>query len=79
MVLVEAKVIDPTHLELLRPIATAQEGFLSVTIAGAGEEDAGRDQWLAASAGTLEAAYGESEPKYSAASIRETNPDYRFA
>jgi hypothetical protein len=31
---------------------------------------------IAASAASLQAAYGESEPDYSASMVRENNPDY---
>lgn len=77
MVLVEAKVIDSTHLELMRPIIAVRGGIVSLTLAESGEEDPERDRWLAASSAALGAAYGESEPDYPPSLIRQTNPDYR--
>ena len=65
MVFVEAKVIDSTHLELSRPIGSAQGRTVVVSIAEAGEADAERRQWHAVSAAALGAAYGQSEPDYS--------------
>ncbi|MGO8703245.1 MAG: hypothetical protein ACLQVA_05455 [Candidatus Brocadiia bacterium] len=76
MVLVEAKVLDSTHLELSKPIAAAQGRTVLVSVAERGEKDVDRQQWLAASAAALQAAYGESEPDYPASAVRESNPDY---
>ena len=77
MVLVEAKVVDSTHLELSRPIAARQGLTVFVSVAEPREKDAERQQWLAASASSLQAAYGESEPDYSPSMVRESNPDYQ--
>ena len=76
MVLVQAKVVDSTHLELSRPIAAPQGGTVFVSVAELAEKDAERQQWLAASTASLQAAYGESEPQYSPSMLRESNPDY---
>lgn len=76
MVLVEAKVVDSTHLELLRPIGADQGRTVFVSVAESLERDVERQQWLAASCETLRAAYGESEPDYTPSMVRESNPDY---
>ena len=76
MVLVKATVVDSTHLELSKPIATPKGLTVFVSVAEARDEDAERQQWLAASAEALHAAYGESEPDYSAFMVKESNPDY---
>ncbi len=76
MVLVEAKVVDSTHLELSKPIAARQGLTVFVSVVESGQKDAERQQWLAASAASLQAAYGESEPDYSASMVKENNPDY---
>ena len=76
MVLVAAKVLDSTHLELSKPIAARQGMTVFVSVAEGSERDSERQQWLAASASSLQAAYGESEPEYSASMVREPNPDY---
>ena len=76
MVLVEAKVVDSTHLELSRPIPAAKGRTVLVSVAEAGEHDADRQQWLAVSAASLHSAYGEREPEYAPSVVRERNPDY---
>jgi hypothetical protein len=76
MVVIKAKVIDATHLELSRPIAVPDGGTVLVSVAGSGEEDDDRLQWLAASAEALGSAYGESEPVYAPSMVRESNPEY---
>jgi hypothetical protein len=77
MVLIKAKVVDPTHLELSKPIRTVQGQTVLVSIAELTEKDPERQEWFTASAETLRSAYGESEPDYTAAMIKESNPDYR--
>jgi hypothetical protein len=77
MMFVEAKVVDSTHLELSKPIAERQGRIILVAVAEGGEEDAERQQWLAASAPSLYAACGDSEPDYKTSMIRESNPGYR--
>ena len=76
MVLVKAKVVDSTHLELSKPIAIRKGLTVLVSVAESGDTDGERQQWLAASVESLCAAYGESEPDYPASMVRESNPDY---
>lgn len=76
MVVIKAKVIDATHLELSRPIAAPDGGTVLVSVAGFGEEDDERLQWLATSAEALQSAYGEAEPAYTLSLLRESNPEY---
>ena len=76
MVLREARVLDSTHLELSSPIAGIRGRTVLVSVAEPAEQDAERRQWLAGSAASLQAAYGESEPEYTPAMVRESNPDY---
>ena len=76
MVLVKAKVVDSTHLELSEPIAARKGLTVLVSVAEATDKDAERQQWLAASVESLDTAYGESEPDYSASMVKENNPDY---
>ncbi len=76
MVLVKAKVVDSTHLELSRPIGVDQGRTVFVSVAESLERDVERQQWLAASSDTLRAAYDESEPDYTPSMVRERNPDY---
>ena len=76
MVLIEARVVDSTHLELARPIAARQGGTVLVSVAELVEKDADREEWLGASSSGLPAAYSDSEPDYSASLVKEPNPDY---
>jgi hypothetical protein len=76
MILVEAKVMDSTHLELSKPIMTRQGVTVMVSVAESGERDAERGQWFAASSSVLGKAYGDSEPDYSESMVRERNPGY---
>jgi hypothetical protein len=49
-----------------------------VTVAADSDErDADLRQWLKGSAASLKAAYGDSEPNYTPAMVRETNPEYQ--
>lgn len=76
MILVEAKVVDSTHLELARPIAAAKGRTVFVSVAESKERDSDRQIWLTASGNALRAAYGESEPDYPLSLVKECNPDY---
>lgn len=73
MVLIEAKVVDATHLELLKPIAANRGKTVFVAVAEFSEKDVERQQWLAGSTAALQAAYGASEPDYTTALVRESN------
>ncbi len=76
MEVVEARVIDGTHLELARPIEAPSGDRLLVCLTQPGELDDERNSWLAASAESLAAAYGESEPEYDLSMVKEPNPEY---
>ncbi|MBI5091569.1 MAG: hypothetical protein HZB26_03895 [Candidatus Hydrogenedentes bacterium] len=65
MVVIEARVVDGTHLELAHPIQDPSGAKVFVCLAEAGDADDERRDWLAASAASLAGAYGESEPEYS--------------
>ena len=74
--MVTAKVIDSTHLELSSPIETCGGDTVLVSVAQSGEQDYERLQWLAASAEAFQSGYGESEPDYPLAMVRESNLEY---
>jgi hypothetical protein len=76
VVVVKAKVVDPTHLELSEPLAVRKGLTVLVSVAEPGQKDVEREQWLAASAERLQAAYSESEPDYDTTMVKESNPDY---
>jgi hypothetical protein len=40
------------------------------------ETDDERDDWLRLSANSLETAYGDDEPEYTLADLKEANPEY---
>lgn len=76
MVVVEARVLDSTHLELANPIGAPAGGRVLVSLAEAGDADAERTGWLAASASSLGAAYGPGEPEYTLDMLKERNPEF---
>lgn len=76
MAFVRAKVIDPTHLELSRPLSAPEGNTVLVYVAESGDEDEERLSWLRASSESLALAHGESEPDYTPAMIQESNPEY---
>ena len=76
MVVVEARVVDATHLELTKPIDTPPGGKVVVSVLDPAREDKDRDDWLSLSLGALASAYGDSEPEYTAGMVKEPNPEY---
>jgi hypothetical protein len=76
MVLVEAKVTDSTHLELSAPLAMNCGKTVFVTVAESLERDRERRQWADVSSVSLVSAYGDFEPEYTSALVREKNADY---
>jgi hypothetical protein len=76
MLLLEAKVVDSTHLELSRPIALPRNKTVVVAVGEPTERDSERWQWVEGGSSGLEAAYGDEEPEYKPAMVKESNPDY---
>jgi hypothetical protein len=76
MVMVEARVVDATHLELTRPIDTPPGEKVVVSLLDPAHEDKDRDSWLALSLATLTSACGDTEPEYTAGMIKEPNPEF---
>ena len=76
MVVIEARVLDATHLELAQPIHVPPGDKLVVSLSEFRDVDAERVAWLAAAAHSLSAAYGDAEPEYSAELVQEPNPEY---
>ncbi len=82
MVLVKAKVVDSTHLELSRPLLEPQGTIILISVADPDNPDnpddhtPERQPWLTASAASLSSAYDEGEPDYPVSLIQEGNPDY---
>ncbi len=76
MLIVQAKILDPTHLELAKPIAAGHGSYVFVVVTESTDPDAERRQWLEGSSESLQDAYGDSEPEYTPSMVRENNPDY---
>ncbi len=75
MTVLEARMIDATHLELSEPVDLPPGRKLVVSVVEADESCGERQQWLAASEAGLQDAYGDSEPDYSVDLIKEPNPE----
>ena len=76
MVLVQAKVLDSTHLELVKPITVGCGGKVFLVITEPANADSERQQWLDGSSESLRTAYSDSEPEYTPSMVREINPGY---
>ena len=76
MTVLEARMVDATHLELSEPVDLPLGRRLVVSVVEVDEEVDERRQWLAASAATLRAAYSDSEPDYSLDLLTAQNPEY---
>jgi hypothetical protein len=76
MIVVEARVMDATHLELKQPIDTPSGGKVVVSVVDPAKGDTERDEWLSLSLGMLASSYGDSEPEYTVGMIKEPNPEY---
>lgn len=64
-----------TQVVLDEPFSLEANVKLLVTVLPI-EPDAERDEWLRLSAESLTSAYGEDEPEYSTAHLKEANPEY---
>ena len=73
----KATVVDPTHLKLSRPIPVGTGQVVYVAFFHPEAEQNENSQWQAASRQTLEKAYGDDEPDYCAAMVKESNEDYQ--
>jgi len=58
---VQAKIKDPTHLELMHPLNAEVGSIIVLEIPQSSE----REEFLSTSAALLERAYGDEEPDYS--------------
>lgn len=76
-VVVEARVMDSTHLELRQPIDTPAGGKVVISVVDPAGEGKEREEWLSLSLAALSSAYGDSEPTYTDAMVKEPNPEFR--
>ncbi len=77
MTLLQARLIDSTHLELAEPVDLPAGRKLLVSVVETDDEHDEHQQWLASSEATLRTAYSDAEPDYSLDLIKEPNPEYR--
>lgn len=76
MTVMEARVVDSTHLELLEAIDAPSGHRLIISAVDPKEDTGERSDWLQLSAQGLERAYGEDEPEYSPEMIKWVNPEF---
>lgn len=76
MILIEARVVNATHLQLARPITAKKGQTVYIAVEETEKATGDRGQWHAAAVPTLQAAYGDSEPYYTPAMVKDPNADY---
>ncbi len=77
MIVVDARVVDATHLELTQPINVPRGRKVTVSLAQPEPEHDEHAEWAALGANTLSAAYGDSEPEYTLDLIVDANPEFQ--
>jgi len=78
MQFIEAQVIDAQHLKLSQRLALSPGSKVFITITPPEELAAEHEARAALSARGLARAYGDQEPEYSPASIKEPNLDFQL-
>ncbi len=73
MPVLEARMVDSTHLELAEPVDLPPGRKLVVSIVDTEQDDEERHQWLAVSEAGLQDAYSATEPDYLLNQIKEPN------
>ena len=76
MIVLKAIVVDPTHLELSKPIQVPCGETVLVSLTEGAQDSPEHQDWLAVSAEGLQPAYADSEPEYTIEMVRESNPEY---
>jgi hypothetical protein len=76
MVVIQARVMDSTHLELAEPIDAQPGGTVVVSVAGLAHSEKDVDEWMPVALQGLAMSYGESEPDYPVGMVKEPNPEY---
>jgi len=77
MQMIESQVIDATHLELFQPIQIPPHSKIMIAVIAADDLADEREFWYQLADQGLAMAYGDDEPDYSLAVIREPNPEYK--
>lgn len=75
--IIESQVMDPYHLQLSRPIQATPHSKVVVVVMAPDDLADEREFWYRLSEQGLEMAYGDDEPDYSLAIIKEPNPEYQ--
>jgi hypothetical protein len=75
--IIESQVMDPYHLQLSRPIQATPHSKVVVVVMTPDELADERAFWYRLAAQGLAMAYGDNEPDYSLAMIKEPNPEYK--
>lgn len=78
MELVEAKVIDGSHLKLLQRINVPAGSRVMVSVTPIDDAADENEAWSRIAAEGLVGAYGEAEPEYSVQLIRQHNPEFQL-
>jgi hypothetical protein len=76
MELIEAQVLDESHLKLSHKLTLPPGARIFITISASDQVEE-EQAWVRLAAQQLEMAYGEEEPDYSVQSIKQPNPDFR--
>ena len=77
MQMIESQVIDATHLELFQPIQIPPHSKIMIAVIAADDLADEREFWYQLADQGLAMAYGDDEPDYSLAVIKEPNPEYK--
>ena len=77
MQMIESQVIDATHLELFQPIQMPPHSKIMIAVIAADDLADEREFWYQLADQGLAMAYGDDEPDYSLAVIKEPNPEYK--
>ncbi|MFH0796415.1 MAG: hypothetical protein V2A65_05080 [Candidatus Omnitrophota bacterium] len=77
MQVIEAQVVDESHLKLMSPIQVpcGSKLFISITTS---ESDKEYKEWVEMSSQYLQSAYGPDEPDYSLERIKIPNPEFKL-
>ena len=75
MKVIQAQVMDATHLELSTPIQVPRGSTVVISIA-APEVDKEHDEWVRMSIQGLQTVYVDDEPDYSLSRVNTPNPEY---
>ncbi len=76
---IEGQALDAAHIKLMQPISTKPGAKIIVIIPSAEDLADERNAWLQLCLQNLQRAYGENEPNYGVALMKEPDLAYQFA